>query len=87
MDLPDRLSEIEDEDKYSSDVDAEGSLQFMLDGAVVHPKRIKGGASLQRNSSETDIDVEAVLSTPFSAQQRLVRPHWELQLPRTECRT
>ncbi len=69
MDLPDRLSEIEDEDKYSSDVDAEGPLQFTSDGRVMHPKRINPG----RHS--IDIDVEAVLSTPYSIQQPLVHPH------------
>ncbi len=69
MGLPDRLSEIEDEDKYSSDVDAEGALQFTSDGVVIHPKRIKGGALLRHNSNEfDDVDIEAVLSTSLSAQ-------------------
>ncbi len=40
IDLPDRLTEIEDKEKYSSDIDAEGQLQFTSDGTVKHPKQI-----------------------------------------------
>ncbi len=71
MDLPDRFLEVADEDKYSSDIDLEGSLQFKSDGSVIHPKRVKGKS--KGYSSETDI--EAVLNTPYYAQQHpLVRP-------------